>query len=70
MKNLIAGLCVYVLRKCKHSTIIGYEIEGGEVRCKYKNASIYDNNLDVDYYLENGRKFDIPDGKFSYTEVE
>jgi hypothetical protein len=68
MKNLIASICVFALRRLKYSAMIGYEINGGTVRCQNYNGLLYDNELNnVDYYVKDGTKFDIPPGKFSVS---
>ena len=68
MKNLIAKACVYYLRKMKYSTLIGYEVTDGKVKCLNYNGLIYDCELNnVDYRVQDDTKFDIPPGKFSVT---
>ena len=68
MKKTIACACVYILRKLKVSTIIGFEIHGGSLKCKQNYGMVYDCDFtSADYFVSDGRKFDIPPGKYSVT---
>jgi hypothetical protein len=68
MKFIIAKSCVFILRKLKFSAIIGYEINGGSVKCMNYSGLLYDNEFNqVDYRVIDGSKFEIPPGKFSVS---
>jgi hypothetical protein len=68
MKSIIAKSCVFILRKLKFSAIIGYEVNGGSVKCKNYNGLLYDSDFNqVDYRVIDGSRFEIPPGKFSVS---
>jgi hypothetical protein len=66
MKKLIANICVQVLRKLNVSVLIGYKIDGDTTSIS-NDSYMYDCELNGNYYLSNGDKFDVPNGKFSYS---
>lgn len=63
---MFESLAIWYLRKRKKSVLIGYELEGGKVKCLYNQAYLYDNKIgDIDYRCSNDAPFKIPEGKFS-----
>ncbi len=65
MKNFVVNTCVAILRKLNCSVMIGYKVDG-DIQPKNGWSRIYDNDINGDHRLEDGTKFDIPNGKFSY----
>lgn len=65
---MFTKLAIWFLQKKKVSVIIGFTIEGKEVKAKskYNDTYTYDNELrGVDYYTTDDRLLVLPEGKFS-----
>ncbi|MED4399808.1 hypothetical protein [Metabacillus fastidiosus] len=62
---MFTNLAVWFLRKRKASVLINIKLNGGTAQQLTRNGFIYDCEFnDNKYLLENGRTFDIPEGKF------
>jgi hypothetical protein len=64
MKEKIANLLIYLLRKLEVSVIIGFTITNGSVSGKNKYCFYYDDFDNVKVLDKNGNLLDIPEGPF------
>ncbi|WP_271750075.1 hypothetical protein [Bacillus paralicheniformis] len=65
---MLTSLAIWYLRKRKQSVLIGFEVDGGQVKSQSNRTFVYDNTLlDTVFKEADGKELILPRGKFSIT---
>jgi hypothetical protein len=67
---MLTKLALWYLRNRKVTVIMNYKVEGGKLTQKTNEGYTYDTDYnDSEIYLSNGKKFNIPEGKFKVVQT-